>query len=189
MATRTPRAPQDHQPAKKATAPPRKTAPASRARAASAAALKATEAVATGPTSEDLAAEAAPVERPAAFPDCRPITAMPRARRADVFRIFERLLTRVSTIKPEALSAPTGDEEVDSAAALAALGRSDGSTFLAAADMMDILGDMEEILLAVAVDAEAMTAWCLAASDADLQQGWTWYQQVSPLGEASASPS
>lgn len=114
---------------------------------------------------EELAAEATPVEKPEGSPGLYPFISLPRRSRSKFLRAFD-----------------TVSEKQD---ALDALADENGEVSLAdSATLYDVLADIEDLLRVASTDGEVFDAWAAGASDADLMSLFAWYMERFQVGEA-----
>lgn len=121
---------------------------------------------------EQVTAEVEAV-KPAGSPGLWPLFKLPRRTRADVLRKFRDLQAREDVF--ERFKGHEGDEQ--------SVDMND------AADLYDVLADIEEILVAVAAPGADVAAWAAKASDEDIMHLFNWYAEQLQPGEAPASPT
>lgn len=137
-----------------------------------------------GSTNADLAAEAAPPEKPEGAPD------------------FATTLMAIRDFRVRAKATRMIDGLEKSIGALENVGVMSGEIedFNAAADAFDVLGQIEDLMTLMAVDvqpsadslgytSESFDAWRLAAGDEQRIQLAGWFMAQHAVGEASASPT
>lgn len=128
--------------------------------------------------SDEMAADVKPVKKPRGAPALWPFLQLPRRKRAEFLRGVAAVQSRQEQIEKaaEAVKAAAGQADAN-----------EGVGIAQAADLYDILADIEELLLVVASDAEAFTKWANAASDDALSDLLFWYMERFQVGEARAS--
>lgn len=126
------------------------------------------------PPTEVLAAEAAPAP---GLDMLRPLTALTRRQRADATAAFAQVQLHAVDLDPQALDTRPDSSKPAKAAAWS----------VNASVLLQVIADMQDALMAVAVDREAFAEWAEHADEAQLIQLFNAYQ--ASMGEAAASPS
>jgi len=122
-------------------------------------------------TSEAMAAEAAPAKKPAGAPAVVPFAALPRRQKAQFLSHHQALVDQ-----SDQLQATFGQDDDEG-----------GERSVSPADaalLYNVLADVEDAMLAVAVDQDAMRKWLTSASDDDLFALMAWYADRFQVGEA-----
>lgn len=120
-------------------------------------------------TADQLAAEANPPTPPKGAPTLLPLHKHRRRHRPKIVRALLQIQERYEATNDDALT--------------------DGS-LESAADALELLADIEDIIIAAAADPKAAEEWAAKASDEELMALLEWYTVVMQPGEAMpSSPS